>query len=267
MGSVPDAITGSPRGPRPLPDGEPMTAADYRRLVGVLESVDTAADLPEFRERLLLALRSWFGYAGVAVLHGDTLAAAIEEGCGIQGGYAPAFIAEYAARWRDLDPFRTERAYQRLLADGVVTLEELDPSGDYAERFLRPHGITDKAGMVVDGGPAGVIYVGIAIRDTPRVPARDLAVLRVLRRHLAPLAIDRLTRHRERLAARADWRLTPREWDVAALAAQGLTNQQIAARLFIGVDTVKKHLTRVLAETASTTRTELAARWHRQRPQ
>ena len=83
-------------------------------------------------------------------------------------------------------------------------------------------------------------------------------MLRVLRRHLTPLAVEQLARNRSREASRGDWDLTPREWDVADLAAQGLTNRQIAARLFIGVDTVKKHLTRVLAATSCGSRTQLA---------
>jgi DNA-binding CsgD family transcriptional regulator len=39
--------------------------------------------------------------------------------------------------------------------------------------------------------------------------------------------------------------LTPTEADVASLAAAGLTNKQIAARLLMGAETVKTHLARV----------------------
>ncbi|GAA3219499.1 helix-turn-helix transcriptional regulator [Actinocorallia longicatena] len=257
-----DAFAGRVRPPRPLPEGEPLSPEDYRRLFGVIESVDRAIDLPMFRECLLRALQSWFGYTGVAVLHGDTLADAVAGGCGVQGGYSAEFLEEYeAAGWAAADPFRTERGQEALLAAGVVTMTDLEPSQDYLDRFLRPHGITDKAALVIDAGPAGVLYVGIAVRDMPRVPERDLAALRALRRHLTPLVADQLERHRERTAARSSWRLTPREWEVADLAAQGLTNRQIADRLFIGVDTVKKHLTRALAETGAPTRTRLALLW------
>ncbi|GAA4590296.1 hypothetical protein GCM10023194_46770 [Planotetraspora phitsanulokensis] len=240
-----------------------MAVADYRRLVGVLEAVDRATDLREFQERLVRALQRWFGYAGIAVLHGGTLYEAVGSGCGVQGGYSPRFLADYAAHWAESDPFRTERACRLLTAAGVVTLDEVAQDREYAERFLRPYGITGKAGMVIDGGPAGVLYVGMAVRDTPQVSVRDLAVLRTLRRHLAPLAVEQLARHREQTASRSEWRLTPREWEVARLAAQGLTNQRIADRLFIGVDTVKKHLSRALEATGCASRVELAARWRR----
>ncbi|MFJ4652047.1 LuxR C-terminal-related transcriptional regulator [Nocardia sp. NPDC088792] len=255
------ALTDPVRRPRPLPADEPLSAEDHRRLIGVLESVDRAADLPEFRERLVRALQTWFGFTGVAVLHGDTLAHAIREGCGVQGGYTEQFLTEYAAHWIDADPLRSERIGGLLLSRGVIRLGEVAGGSDFIANFLRPNGITDKAAMIVDAGASGVLYVGMAVCDRDRVPDRDLAVLQALRRHLAPLAVEQLDRDRERRTATANWQLTPREWEVADLAARGLTNRQIAERLFIGVDTVKKHLTRVLAETSCATRTQLALRF------
>ncbi len=260
-GPVTGALTDPTRRPRPLPEGDPLSAEDHRRLIGVLESVDRAGDLTEFRERLLLALQSWFGFTGVAVLHGDSLDDAIREGCGIQGGYTSEFLADYAARWIDADPLRGEMVADLLRNRGVIRLSEVPGATPFLTDFLRPNGINDKAAMLVDGGPAGVLYVGMAVADSLRVPERDVAVLHALRRHLAPLAADQLARDRERRDTTANWQLTPREWEVADLAARGLTNRQIAERLFIGVDTVKKHLSRVLAETACASRTQLAVRF------
>ncbi|MEV6770233.1 LuxR C-terminal-related transcriptional regulator [Nocardia sp. NPDC051030] len=255
------ALTDPTRRPRPLPDGDALSPEDFRRLVGVLESVDRAADLPEFRESLVHALQSWFGFTGVAVLHGATLCDALLGGCGVQGGYSPQFTAEYEARWADSDPLRTEHAAEVIMSRGVARLAEIAPDSPFISDFLRPNGITDKATMVVDAAPSGVLFVGMAVCDTPRVPDRDIALLQALRRHLAPLVAEQLDRDRDRHAASTNWQLTPREWDVADLAAQGLTNRQIADRLFIGIDTVKKHLSRVLAETSCTSRTQLALRF------
>ena len=53
--------------------------------------------------------------------------------------------------------------------------------------------------------------------------------------------------------------LTPTELDVVRFAAQGLTNPQIAERLFISRGTVKVHLSHVFSKLGFTTRSELAA--------
>jgi len=53
--------------------------------------------------------------------------------------------------------------------------------------------------------------------------------------------------------------LTTRETDVLALVAQGFTNKQIAARLYLSARTVEKHVERILAKTGAPNRTALAA--------
>ena len=72
---------------------------------------------------------------------------------------------------------------------------------------------------------------------------------------LAPTVTRRLiaefTRLRPRALprqARAVDALTPREREVLRLVAEGLSNQEIAARLTVGGETVKTHVSRVLAK-------------------
>lgn len=73
---------------------------------------------------------------------------------------------------------------------------------------------------------------------TPRI-TREL-----LRRHaFRPVASPQQRAARERLE-----RLSPREREVAELVAQGLTNSEIAQRLVIATDSVKKNVTRILAK-------------------
>jgi predicted ATPase/DNA-binding CsgD family transcriptional regulator/DNA-binding XRE family transcriptional regulator len=54
--------------------------------------------------------------------------------------------------------------------------------------------------------------------------------------------------------------LTAREAEVLRLMADGLANQAIAARLFIGVGTVKTHVNRLFAKLGATSRTQAVAR-------
>jgi DNA-binding CsgD family transcriptional regulator/DNA-binding transcriptional ArsR family regulator len=54
--------------------------------------------------------------------------------------------------------------------------------------------------------------------------------------------------------------VSSREMDVLVLLAEGLTNRQIAARLYLSPRTVEKHVERLLAKTGSPNRVALAAR-------
>ena len=59
-------------------------------------------------------------------------------------------------------------------------------------------------------------------------------------------------------------RLTEREVEVLRLIASGQSNLQVAARLFISVNTVANHVRNILTKTGCANRTEAAAYAHRQ---
>lgn len=54
--------------------------------------------------------------------------------------------------------------------------------------------------------------------------------------------------------------LTPREREVLSLVARGLTNAQVAQRLWLAPSTVRKHLENVYAKLGVSTRTAAVAR-------
>ncbi|MDE7361134.1 MAG: response regulator transcription factor [Oscillospiraceae bacterium] len=57
--------------------------------------------------------------------------------------------------------------------------------------------------------------------------------------------------------------LSPRELDVVRLIAEGLSNQQIAERLFLSNGTVRNHISTILEKTGLEHRTQLAVMWLR----
>ena len=57
--------------------------------------------------------------------------------------------------------------------------------------------------------------------------------------------------------------LSPKELEVARLIADGLSNQEIATRLVLGVTTIKTHVGRILAKLNVDNRGK-AAEWYRQ---
>lgn len=57
--------------------------------------------------------------------------------------------------------------------------------------------------------------------------------------------------------------LTPRELEVLRLIGEGLTNQEIADTLFIGIKTVKTHVSNILSKLGVQDRTQAAVYAHR----
>jgi DNA-binding CsgD family transcriptional regulator len=107
------------------------------------------------------------------------------------------------------------------------------------------------------------LYAGIALAHEG-VPDRARAEFAQARTLLAAcgahLFVAQADREERRMNARGPRRaglaireapeqaLTPREWEVARLVTQGLTNREIAQRLFLSPKTVDVHLTRIYAK-------------------
>jgi DNA-binding NarL/FixJ family response regulator len=99
------------------------------------------------------------------------------------------------------------------------------------------------------GDRAGAL---VAIR---RVLDDDLARWPGVRKDRA----EALARRLQGASTRVDGELTAREREVAALLADGLTNGQLAERLFISPKTAAVHVSNILAKLGLATRAEIAA--------
>ena len=55
--------------------------------------------------------------------------------------------------------------------------------------------------------------------------------------------------------------MSPRETDIVRLIAEGLSNQEIAERLFISNGTVRNHISTILEKTGLEHRTQIAVKW------
>jgi DNA-binding NarL/FixJ family response regulator len=112
-------------------------------------------------------------------------------------------------------------------------------------------------------------YQGCALRDQQRRSLARAALAsagEVFRTLGAPAWLERVEAALAGISGRtpsAPDALTRMEAEVAGLAAAGLTNQQIAGRLFVSPKTVATHLSHVYAKLAVRSRTELAARMQR----
>ena len=56
-------------------------------------------------------------------------------------------------------------------------------------------------------------------------------------------------------------KLTPREYEIAGLVAQGLSNQEIAQRLTLEITSVRRYVSRILDKTGLRDRTQIVITW------
>jgi DNA-binding NarL/FixJ family response regulator len=63
----------------------------------------------------------------------------------------------------------------------------------------------------------------------------------------------------------SDRRLTRREWEVLSCIAEGYTNRRVAAQLSISMETVRTHVSNILAKLETPNRSGAAAKYHQLR--
>ncbi|MGD8201274.1 response regulator transcription factor [Ornithinimicrobium sp. W1679] len=160
--------------------------------------------------------------------------------------YATHLITDPAPRTRltdvvDLVQFQRSEVYQVLLA----------PTGD---RY--------QAAFVLDRSPEELTLLSLW-RVRRDFTDEEVAPVERLAAALAASARVRDNLEALRGMAEADpaTPLTPRQTQVVALVALGLTNEQAARRLGLSPRTVRKHLESLFARTGATSRTELAVLW------
>ncbi len=130
----------------------------------------------------------------------------------------------------------------------VIVLTTFD-ADDYVARALR----AGASGFLLkDTAPAAIIDAIRRVADgdpmlSPSVTARLIAQL------TDSTAPDRASTARARLAA-----LTDRERDVAVAVGAGLSNADIAARLYLSVPTVKAHIGHLFTKLEVTNRVQIA---------
>jgi DNA-binding CsgD family transcriptional regulator len=172
--------------------------------------------------------------------------------------------AEVVDRW-EADAIRLDR--QRVLAQ-VARCRGL---------LAAARGAVDEAVSLLDEAIAQHDEVGDPFGEARAELALGIALRRARKKRAAREAIEAALAGFEDLGA-STWAerargelgriggrtreegLTPAERRVAALVAEGRTNQEVAAALFLGERTVASHLTRIYAKLGIRSRTELASK-------
>jgi DNA-binding CsgD family transcriptional regulator len=181
-------------------------------------------------------------------------------------GLPDAFVERYIEVGREVDPLR-----QYVLKRHAPVHEELvlPPGGwQQCELYHRccsqyDHAHVMTGPIVGDGRLIGTVNFA-RVSGTPSFNADDLADLSAVCIHLSaglamlrskPKSKDTIY-HVFTLASR----LTPRELQIAELVAQGLTNAEIGAELWITENSVKQALKRMFRKLDVSTRAQMVAR-------
>lgn len=126
--------------------------------------------------------------------------------------------------------------------DGVGTIRALVDRGSRARALVLTTYDTDRDVLTaIEAGATGYL-----LKDAP--PAELLRAVHAAARGEAVLAPSVATRLVDQVRTPAQESLSARELEVLALVAQGTTNRDAAARLFISEATVKTHLLHLYAK-------------------
>ncbi|MGF6885035.1 DNA-binding CsgD family transcriptional regulator [Nocardia sp. GAS34] len=238
-----------------------LTSRDLDGVLHVLEDCERAPSAGDLRAVALEAMARYLGYRETTFFMGETLQDCFVDDTAILNGRVAGLLPQYLEHWHRYDPFARPPSVGFLARYDVASLDWFPhPSRpdmrNYLDRFLFANSMHAKIVILLRSSRA-VAAMGVLDSESGAFGPRDLALARLIGRHLGGLLDLHLAADNTAAPAVA---LSPRQAEVAGLVADGLTNAEIAQRLHIGVDTVKKHLTLALSTTGCRNRTQLALR-------
>lgn len=235
-----------------------LSSAEYDAIFAVLDDCADATDLPDFKLRLMDALHARYRFPNTTFLTGPTFRGAFRDPAPVTTGRIPGIIDEYHSGWYLDDMFSTRESFAALGRTRAIShsaLRSLPTEAlDYLEGFLYRHRLRSASVLHLSLANDAHAMVGIFDDEGKEVVGGRLAGLNLLARQLSVFA-QTLPGGPQR-----SWRsrLTPRQRELGELVADGNTNDEIAAVLQIQPDTVKKHVSQILAATGARNRVEFA---------
>ncbi|GAA4674108.1 hypothetical protein GCM10023197_32030 [Gordonia humi] len=234
-----------------------LSTRQMRAVLAVLERCEELGDGPDFKEGLAEAIARYFDVRDVTFFHGRTYSTIFDDPAPVLTGATESLLSAYHERWRDKDVFTLPQARRALTENGFATLDELSrlpvPQHSYVVDYLHPNDMDTASAMHLQLADGEAL---IGMFDKVRTwEASDVVAVRMLARQLRArtVSVSVADASVDELAA-----LTPRQREVAALVSEGLSNAEIAERLFLSELSIKKYISRIFEATGHRNRSELA---------
>jgi len=145
----------------------------------------------------------------------------------------------------EMNGLEATRLLRRELPETQVLALTVHESGDYFFRMLA----AGASGYILKGAPSSELLAAVRAAGRGEVHLHSSLTTRLIG--------DYVRRLRQGEPRDAYDRLTEREKDVLVLLAEGLTNQEIADRLYISPSTVETHRIHIMEKLELRNRTEL----------
>ncbi|MDH3009374.1 helix-turn-helix transcriptional regulator [Gordonia alkanivorans] len=230
---------------------------EYERLFAILDACSQAETLDAFKNALMGALHEHYDCLNTTFFAGPTFVTAFSDPTPVVTGRIMPVIDEYQARWYPKDVFASTQSRAALSKNPAISANKLGGlAGDsvsYLQDFLYRKQLHSASVMHLDLANDCHGLVGLFDSEGREPDRARLHAMGLLSRQLSNLA--------KLLPGQPlpSWRecLSPRQIELAELVADGHTNEEIASILNLGVDTVKKYVSRVFAATRVRNRAEL----------
>ena len=247
------------------------SSRDYQALLEIIDNVYSSPD----RSTMLLAtfekLEKWIGISSAVYLPLDVERGAFHMTGSVNYHIDDAAFRSFFATYAPAHPLVLEKLHLTTVNESLRLTDHVPasrlPETEWGRDFQPTIPIFYEVSANL--GHQGALIASLALhrkRHEKDFTGRDIAMLNVILPHfsraLRHIALqESLEMTHDRIRSKlSGLGLTAREREVAALAIGGLSNQEIAARLFIAEMTVKDHFKNIFRKLDIRRRGELAVR-------
>ncbi|MDA8173565.1 MAG: LuxR C-terminal-related transcriptional regulator [Nitrospiraceae bacterium] len=248
-----------------------ISSKDYRAILDIIDMAHSSLDRTDILLAIFEKLEKWIGISSGVFLPLDIKTGIFKKDGAVSYNIDDGPLLSFFNYYAPLHPLVQKKLHLMTL-NKSLRLTDFIPASSLQDtawgRDFQPK-VPIFYELSANLGTLGALSAGFALhrkKSDKDFTAKDIAVMDILLPHLAR-AMDH-TALREQTALPQDdirtklsrFNLTRREHEITALAISGLSNREIAERLFITEMTVKDHLKKIFGKLKIKRRSELAAK-------